>query len=110
MPKAPRRCPEPGCPHLIKHRRYCPEHTPSWNVPSGWTRPPGWDSDRRTVLERDHGICHICGKPGADTVDHLIPQSAGGPDRLDNYAAVHDRVPPHCHRTKTHQDRSRHAR
>lgn len=105
MPKAPRRCPSPGCDNMIRHTRYCAEHTESWSTPSGWKIPPGWHRDREYVLERDDWTCHICGRPGADTVDHLIPQSQGGPDSLDNYAAVHDRTPPHCHRTKTNQDR-----
>lgn len=106
MPKAPRRCPAKGCTASIRHTRYCPDHTPAWDVPSGWRRPPGWASDRRDVLKRDKGICYICQQPGADSVDHVTPQFAGGADRLDNYRAVHDRNAPHCHRGKTNRDRA----
>ncbi len=107
MPKAPRRCPSPGCTTLIRHTRYCDEHTEAWATPSGWRRPANWERDRDIVMERDNYTCHVCGKPGADRVDHVIPQSQGGPDRLSNYAPIHDRVPPHCHRTKTNQDKAR---
>lgn len=107
MPKAPRRCPAAGCTNLIRHTRYCPEHTESWSTPSGWQRPTNWASLRRAVLARDHGICHVCGQPGADTVDHVTPQSQGGSDDPTNLAPVHDRTPPHCHRAKTNRDRGR---
>jgi 5-methylcytosine-specific restriction endonuclease McrA len=41
------------------------------------------------VLERDGGVCHICGQPGATTVDHLTPAYLGGGDELENLAAAH---------------------
>lgn len=47
------------------------------------------------ILRRDNGICHLCGQPGADTADHLIPWSQFPPDqqhradRPDNLAAAH---------------------
>lgn len=57
--------------------------------------PPDWNARRRRVLERDRGICHVCGLPGADQVDHVI----AGDDHSDaNLAAIHA-VP--CHRDKT---------
>lgn len=106
MPKAPRRCPTPGCTNLIRHTDYCPDHTEAWTVPSGWQKPPGWERIRQAVLERDDYRCHRCGEPGADTVDHITPQHQGGTDAMSNLAAVHDRVAPHCHRTKTNQERA----
>lgn len=45
----------------------------------------------RQVIERDHGICHLCGQPGADTADHVIPRSVGGSDALSNLKAAHRR-------------------
>ena len=38
----------------------------------------GWARISRAVIERDGGVCHICGEEGADTADHLVPRSVGG--------------------------------
>lgn len=61
--------------------------------------PPGWASTTvPRIMARDHGICYLCGQPGADTIDH----KQRGDDHCDsNLGAVHDRTAPHCHRTKT---------
>lgn len=60
--------------------------------------PKEWHAQRQRIL-RNHGrICHVCGGPGADTVDHVKP----GDDHSDeNLRPIHDRVPPHCHRSKS---------
>jgi 5-methylcytosine-specific restriction endonuclease McrA len=34
-------------------------------------------------------VCHLCGKPGADTADHLIPRKHGGTNSLDNLRPAH---------------------
>lgn len=41
------------------------------------------------VIERDGGWCHLCGRPGATTADHLVPWAHGGTDDMDNLAAAH---------------------
>jgi len=41
------------------------------------------------ILRRDGGICHLCGRPGADTADHLIPWSVSHDDSSSNLAAAH---------------------
>ena len=59
---------------------------------------------RRRVL-RDAGlVCHWCGRAGADTVDHVIPLSEGGPDTEANLAPIHARP---CHVEKTGQESAR---
>jgi len=34
-------------------------------------------------------ICHLCGEPGADTPDHLVPRSHGGSDSIENLRPAH---------------------
>lgn len=78
-------------------------------MPSGRgrsTSTTAWRALREEILERDGYLCYLCGDPGADTVDHIVSVAAGGSDDVDNLAAVHDRNPPHCHRTKTRRERS----
>lgn len=72
----------------------------SWTTSDRTQRlPPGWK--RRIVpriLARDHHTCYLCGRPGADAVDHI----RAGDDHSDsNLAAVHQNVPPYCHRYKS---------
>ena len=50
-----------------------------------------WARVRRAVLARDGYRCHICGLPGADSVDHLDPVATHGPaiPPLNRLAAAH---------------------
>lgn len=57
--------------------------------------PPDWPARRQRVLARDRGVCHVCGLPGADEVDHV---NAGDDHRDENLAAIHGRP---CHATKS---------
>ncbi|GAA1007972.1 hypothetical protein GCM10009551_088810 [Nocardiopsis tropica] len=34
-------------------------------------------------------ICHLCGSDGADSIDHVITQHAGGGDELENLRPAH---------------------
>lgn len=43
----------------------------------------------RQVLAVWGDICHLCGRPGATTRDHLIPYSHGGTDDLGNLRPAH---------------------
>lgn len=36
-------------------------------------------------------VCHLCGMPGADSIDHIVPRSMGGDNSLDNLAPAHRR-------------------
>ena len=64
----------------------------------GGGRP--WRRTVARVIRRDDGICHLCGLPGADSADHLVPRSQGGSDRLDNLRAVHHNAGARCNRIR----------
>jgi 5-methylcytosine-specific restriction protein A len=77
---------------------------------SGSTRrhrlPREWHAQRQRVL-RTHGrVCHLCGGPGADAVDHVVP---GDDHSDDNLRPVHEKVPPFCHRAKSSAEGGRAA-
>ena len=48
-----------------------------------------WRKTRLAVLVRDEGVCHLCGRSGADSVDHVLPRSRGGTNALTNLRAAH---------------------
>jgi 5-methylcytosine-specific restriction endonuclease McrA len=56
-------------------------------MPARTGRP--WQRIKRRIIRRDRGVCHLCGLPGADTADHLIPYSAGGSNAPANLKAAH---------------------
>lgn len=60
--------------------------------------PPNWECTRRRILRRDRNICHVCGRGGALSVDHIVPVSQGGTEDDSNLAAIHETP---CHERKT---------
>lgn len=56
-------------------------------------------AENKRIL-RDSDTCHLCGMPGADAVDHLVPIALGGPDTPANKKPAHHDVPPYCNRVK----------
>lgn len=52
-------------------------------------RTSDWQRVRAEVLSRSD-LCHLCGLPGADTVDHIIPRAKGGTNDLRNLAPAHN--------------------
>lgn len=40
-------------------------------------------------LKAQPGICHLCGQPGATSVDHVVPISKGGTSDPSNLAPAH---------------------
>ncbi len=47
-----------------------------------------YDRNRRLILDA-HLPCALCGLPGADTVDHIVPVSLGGTHELGNLRPAH---------------------
>lgn len=63
--------------------------------------PREWHAQRQRVL-RNHGrICHVCGGPGADAVDHV---TVGDNHNEANLRPIHEKVPPYCHREKSSRE------
>ena len=55
-------------------------------------RTKAWREARKIVKARDKGVCQICGKAGADAVDHIVPWRDGGAwYELGNLRLVHGR-------------------
>jgi 5-methylcytosine-specific restriction protein A len=82
---------------------YCTEHKPRPWVTS--TRKDkvklsgsAEQARRKRILERYLYCCHVCGRKGADQVDHRIPLGEGGADEDWNLAPIHGEP---CHREKT---------
>lgn len=52
-----------------------------------WYRSAAWKIQRTRIIKRDQGNCRWCGRPGARSVQHLIPlrkwKASGG--QADQY-------------------------
>ena len=57
----------------------------------------------RYILNRDDTICHVCGNPGANEADHIVPLAHGGADDVSNLRAIHG-GPGSCHERKTQSE------
>lgn len=44
--------------------------------------------NRKSVLE-ENDTCWICGRGGANSVDHILPYARGGGDEIENLAPAH---------------------
>ena len=88
---------------------YCPEHEPKpWASSKRKSRLTLSGSKeqarRKRVLARYLDTCHVCGRRGADQVDHVVPLAEGGPDDESNCAPIHAEP---CHREKTAEEARR---
>jgi 5-methylcytosine-specific restriction endonuclease McrA len=82
---------------------YCPEHKPKpWSTSTRRDKVTlsgsAEQARRKRILERYLYCCHVCGKVGADQVDHRISLGEGGADEDWNLAPIHAEP---CHREKT---------
>ena len=46
-------------------------------------------AERNARILKASDICHICGEPGADAVDHVIALARGGTEHPSNLAPAH---------------------
>lgn len=53
-----------------------------------------WKRTREAVFAQYGDVCWMCGRPGADTVDHLDQLSDGGTSDLHNLRPAHGRKQP----------------
>lgn len=60
--------------------------------------PPDWPALCVRVMALHRTVCHVCGMPGSDQVDHVRP---GDDHSLGNLAPIHGDVWPYCHRYKS---------
>lgn len=58
-------------------------------TPGGSLGSRSWRRLRAATLATYGTRCHLCGRDGADTADHLIPRSMGGTNDLDNLRPAH---------------------
>lgn len=56
--------------------------------------------ERNAKILAASDVCVICGQPGSDAVDHIVPLSRGGSDTIANLGPAHHDVPPYCNRRK----------
>jgi 5-methylcytosine-specific restriction endonuclease McrA len=108
VPRASKLCPR--CPNL----QPCPDHPKiAWQASTRRERTVSGgrqQSRAAAVMHLHDGICHVCGQPGADQVDHVIPTApdAREPEHRDLPLSYVDSIanlrPIHrqpCHREKT---------
>ncbi len=57
--------------------------------------------NKRDRILRTSDVCWICGRPGADSVDHVVALAKGGTNALDNLRPAH--LFP-CNRSKGDKD------
>lgn len=55
----------------------------------------------RAAILAESDICYICGKPGANSVDHVVPIAKGGKNTRENMKPAH--MFP-CNRSKGTRD------
>jgi 5-methylcytosine-specific restriction endonuclease McrA len=79
-----------------RHLGHPNDHSPLLKVSRGVGSPgrqplPGWLRER--VIERDAGVCGLCGDPipegDAIHIDHILPVAHGGTNTLSNLQTAH---------------------
>ncbi len=75
----------------FSRQRYCAIHQRDTRSPTTKARRDGsgdYERNRRIVLA-GKPQCAICGLPGTDSADHIVPVALGGDHSLDNLRPAH---------------------
>lgn len=112
MPRAPRKCPKPGCEERITNTPYCETHTQHHWVNGGRPRTttPEHREQRLRILDRDHYRCQLrypdrcIGK--ATEMDHRQNLASRGSDDDSNMQAACR--PCHAKKSSNEGNRARH--
>lgn len=59
-------------------------------------RGHAWERKRAAVFAQHGDVCWLCGRPGADTVDHVLPLAMGGTNELANLRPAHGKKRAYC--------------
>lgn len=72
----------------VAERSPCPACQPSITR-TGRGYGTEWERLSLRVRREERGMCYLCGGPGADTADHVIPLARGGTNTRANMRAAH---------------------
>ena len=103
--RAKKVCSHYDCPGL----QPCPDHPPRkpWEGSRRRerTKLSGYKQQKRAafVLRKHDTVCHVCGYPGGNEADHVVPLAEGGADTVANMRPIHH----DCHVAKTAEEASR---
>lgn len=78
-------------------------------MPGGWAGssrrsrlPRNWEQLKAAKHRQNPShVCHLCGKPGGDQLDHIV---RGDDHSLANLDWAHTNVEPWCHRYKSSRE------
>ena len=80
-------------PPRLEHARKQPQRSKGASNITHMTSPyndPQYKANRRQILSDGKAtICALCGKPGANTADHIVPLMFGGDHSIDNLQPAH---------------------
>ena len=91
------------------HQQPCPDHPKkAWQGSRRRerTRLSGSRQAKRSkyILQKYDTICHVCGHPGSNEADHVVPLAEGGADTTANMRPIHSDP---CHKAKTQAEAQR---
>lgn len=100
-------CIQQGCFQYSTEKGRCEEH----QLPAFYTTdrkahlPSDWRYRSAYIISKYKGICHVCGEPGSDATDHIIPNDDHSESNLRPiHQYVRNSQGRLCHFDKTSQE------